>query len=69
MKEKIEMIAAIFSEPLQENVKDSPVNGPVQHGKYYGGVYNNRKYMYSESMIEALSLEKLEATIRKQIGL
>lgn len=69
MREKIDMIAKIFLDPLNEDVvEDSPLQTPIQHGKYYGGVYNGRKYMYSESMIETLSIDKLEAVIRKQIG-
>lgn len=69
MEEKLAIIRAIFSEATEEDSNiDAPPNAPIVHGKYYGGVYKGRKYMYSDDMIRILSKEKLEATIKKQIG-
>lgn len=61
------MIKTIFASPIQENVEGGD-NTPLQDGKYYGGVYNGRKYLYSQLMIETFPIEKLEKVIKKQIG-
>lgn len=72
MEEKLKIIRTIFGQEQVEDTEttDNPVpkSLPIQHGKYYGGVYNGRKYMYSEHMIQTLSAEKLEAVIKNQIG-
>lgn len=68
MESKLKMIASLFTEPVQEKVEGGD-NSPLQHGNYYGGIYNGRKYLYSKIMIETLSLEKLESIIKKQIGI
>lgn len=68
MEDKLKLVASIFSEPLSEKVDETVDNVPLQHGNYYGGIYNGKKYMYSHLMIETLSIEKLERFIRKQIG-
>lgn len=69
-KEKIALIHRIFASTLTENApEDSPPGAPLQQGKYYGGVYNGRKFMYSEQMLMLLTLEKLEAVIKKQLGI
>lgn len=68
MDEKLKLVKKIFSEVREEESPDVPENVPIQSGKYYGGVYNGRKYMYSIGMIEKMSIEKLEAFIRKQIS-
>lgn len=72
MENKLQIIAKIFGRAESEDsdpetLKDLP-HAPLSHGKYYGGVYNGRKHMYSEIMIKTLSPEKLEAFIKKQIG-
>lgn len=64
---KTDLIASIFASPTQEVVKSGD-NTPLQDGNYYGGIYNGRKYLYSEIMIKTLSLEKLESFIKKQIN-
>lgn len=65
-KEKIVLINTLFGgSSTEENPNEDAV---VKHGKYYGGVYNGRKFMYSDMMIRTLTKEKLEAFIRKQIG-
>lgn len=69
MQEKLILIKSIFSQSLEEDApNDSPPNAPIQQGKYHGGVYNSRKYMYSEAMIQILPIDKLETIIKKQIG-
>lgn len=67
---KLALIKKIFSQVVTENSpSEKPVpNIPLQHGKYYGGVYNGRKFMYSELMIQTMTIEKLETFIKKQIG-
>lgn len=69
MQEKLKLIATLFNEPLSEKVAETGDNVPLQHGNYYGGIYNKRKYLYSQIMIETLSLEKLEQIIKKQTGI
>lgn len=75
MNEKIEMIRKIFNEEFSEESGDEAEAGVpgkigiVQHGGYYGGIFNARKYMYSQHLIESLSIEKLESFIRNQIGI
>lgn len=72
MDEKIKLIQSIFSGGLQTEESDSdgsPQLPIVQHGRFFGGVYNQKKYMYSEKMINDLSIEKLERFIKRQIGI
>ena len=64
--DKKHIIATIFHDPLEQDV---PVSDPLQRGKYYGGVYLGRRYMYSETLIDSMTPQKLEAFIRKQIGM
>lgn len=64
--EKLQLIASIFKDSLTEVVPND--SSPLQHGKYYGGVYNGRKHMFSSEMIEHYSLERLEQIIKKQIS-
>lgn len=68
LKAKLDMIAKLFSDPIEENVEKVD-NAPLQEGKYYGGVYNGRKFLYSLLMIETLPADKLEQFIRKQLGI
>lgn len=73
MDEKLKIVAAIFGETrIEDTPEDVPEGVPIRavlaHGKYYGGVYNGRKYMYAESLVTSLSPERLEAFIKKQIG-
>lgn len=71
MDEKLKVIQVIFSESKEEDAPiDVPedVRAPLSHGKYYGGVYNGRKYMYSEKLINTMTPERLELFIKKQIG-
>lgn len=65
MEQKLDLIKKIFTTTLEEEAESTP----MQEGKYYGGVYNKRKFLYSEQMIQALSIEKLEAVIRRQTGI
>lgn len=77
MQEKVNLIKSIFQEAVTENTGQDLLGAAIaevtgkstytQHGKYYGGVYNGRKYFYSHQLLEALSLGKLEALIKKQI--
>lgn len=62
------MVRSIFSESIEESPEAVPSNMPIKHGRYFGGIYNNRKYLYSESMIDILPIGKLESIIKKQIG-
>lgn len=64
--EKTDLIASIFANPTQEAVKSGD-NEVLRDGNYYGGIYNGRKYLYSEIMIKTLTLEKLEPFIKTQI--
>lgn len=66
-KDKTDMIAGLFKSPVQETVQGGD-NTPLQHGNYYGGVYNKKKYMYSQILIETLPIDKLESFIKKQIS-
>ncbi len=68
MLEKLALIAKIFKDPLTEAVKEDDAT-PLQHGNYFGGMVNGRKFMYSDAMIAALSIEKLERVIKNQTGL
>lgn len=69
MEAKLELIKKIFSQIQTENAAlEGPPIPIIQHGKYYGGVYNGRKFMYSEAMIGTLPIEKLEQIIKSQIG-
>lgn len=78
MPQKIELIKNIFTEATIENAGQDFLSAAiaeltgrstyVQHGKYYGGVYNGKKYFYSEQLVDGLSLEKLESFIKRQIG-
>lgn len=73
MDEKLNIIRSLFGDTRTEDTPQDvpegvPIRAPLAHGKYYGGVYNGRKYMYAESLIAALSPERLEAFIKKQIG-
>lgn len=65
MQENIQFIKALFSTPSAENSESTP----LQDGRYYGGVYNGRKYMYSSKMLETLSPEKFQSFVKKQIGI
>lgn len=74
MNEKIEIIKKIFSETYSDESAEEmepgvKALGIMQHGEYYGGVYNGRKYMYSRQMIESMPEEKLESFIRGQLGI
>lgn len=74
MKEKLDIIKGIFQEQYQTESSGKPegilgIFGLVQHGGYYGGMYEGRKHMYSTHMIERLSPEKLESFIRGQLGI
>lgn len=75
MKEKIAIIQKIFREGFETETPeeaDAGVPGTVgiiQHGGYYGGVYQGHKHMYSSQMIESMPLEKLETFIRGQLGI
>lgn len=64
MNEKLALIKTIFTSTVSEEAESTP----LQDGKYYGGVYNGRKYLYSDKMISTLSIEKLESFIKKQIS-
>lgn len=66
--EKLALIRSIFSKPLVEEGQRDMQSPLLQQGKYYGGVYNSKKYMYSSQLIEKMSLEKLERFIKKQIS-
>lgn len=68
MNEKLKLISEIFSKPLVEVERPDMESPLLQHGKYYGGVYNGKKWMYSSQLIEKLSIERLEAFIKKQIS-
>lgn len=68
LDKKLKMIRELFSDPIQENVEKGD-NTPMQEGKYYGGVYNGRKFLYSILMIETLPADKLEQFIKKQLGI
>lgn len=65
MQPKLDLIKKIFTTTLEEGAESTP----MQEGKYFGGVYNGRKFLYSEQMLEALSIEKLETFIRRQTGI
>lgn len=72
---KLQLIRTIFSQTVEEKAEKELQEGEkpglfhaLQHGKYYGGVYNNKKYMYSEKLIKTLPIEKLETFVKKQIG-
>lgn len=72
MPQKLQLIAKIFTVMVQETAPNDSTLGklvPLQHGRFYGGVYNGRKFMYSSKMIEEMPLEKLEKFIKKQIGI
>lgn len=79
MEDKINLIKSIFSEVKTENVGLDLLKAAIaevtgkstyeQHGKFYGGVYNGKKHFYSEQLLEALSIEKLENLIKTQIGI
>lgn len=62
--EKEKIIAEIFKDPLQEDVST-----PLQRGKYYGGVYNGKRFMYSDTLITSMSPEKLQSFIKRQVGI
>lgn len=64
MPEKLALIKTIFTSTVSEKSESTP----LQDGNYHGGVYNGKKYLYSDKMISTLSLEKLESFIKKQIG-
>jgi len=78
MNEKINLIKSIFTEAKIEHAGEdflsqaiSEVTGKstyVQHGKYFGGWYNGKKYFYSEQLINHLPIEKLEKFIKSQIN-
>lgn len=67
LQEKLKLISLIFKDPLIERTEDEDLPA-LQHGKYFGGIYKGKKYMYSEDMINLMSIEKLEVFIKKQIG-
>lgn len=75
MNEKVAIIQKIFIEQFTtESGDDADAGVPgkvgiLKHGNYYGGIHNGRKYMYSESLINSYSPEKLEAFIRNQLGI
>lgn len=67
MQDKLKLIASIFSSTVTEKAEDEDLPA-LRHGQYYGGIYNGKKYMYSDTMINSLTLEKLEKFIKGQIG-
>lgn len=69
MEDKLKMISSLFTDKVTESVPSEPGQStPLRSGKYYGGIYNGRKYLYSEQMIQTLSIEKLESFIKKQMA-
>lgn len=64
MPEKLALIKTIFTSTVSEKSESTP----LQDDNYHGGVYNGRKFLYSDKLIGTLSVDKLERFIKKQIG-
>lgn len=68
MNDKLKLIQNIFSQVETEDAPRDEKSPLLQHGKYYGGMYNGKKFMYSSHLIEKMPIDKLERFIKQQIG-